>query len=257
MKKIILTLAALILFSMINVYAADEQDSVDYPRLFLKANEAYVGSDFKTSVVCYEKIISSGIINGEMFYNLGNSYLKTGEVGRAILNYRKAELLMPRDEDLQANLGYAYELTRDNIECKELVSFIENFCFWYSKLNVYELSYLFLAVNFLFWLLLAVRCFYRNEVLKIVFYITVFLMLVIGPSSGFKIYNHYFVKKGVVTHKEILVRSGRTINGTVLFKLHEGAEFVWLQENEGWVKISLCDGKKGWVQKKVVDCIIL
>ena len=103
----------------------------------------------------------------------------------------------------------------------------------------------------------AIRLFYKGEILKIILYLNIFMLFVIGPSAGLKIYRHYFVKKGIVTSKEILVRSGRTINGTVLFKLHDGTEFEWVEENGGWVKVRLCDGKKGWVQRKVVGCIML
>jgi tetratricopeptide (TPR) repeat protein len=238
-------------------HAEVKPEAVDTAHVFLKANEAYVNSDFMAAVSYYENIISSGIINGDIFYNLGNSYLKTGETGKAILNYRKAELFIPRDEDLQANLKYAYGLVLDNIECKELVSFLGDFCFWYSKLTVYELLSLFLVLNFLLWSLLAIRLFYKGDILKTVLYLNIFLLLLIGPSAGLKIYRHYFIKKGVVTAKEILVRSGSTINSTVLFKLHDGTELEWVEENEGWVKIRLCDNKKGWVQRKVVGCVTL
>ena len=251
-----------ILFSLISLFcfeghAEEKPEAVDTVQVFLKANEAYVNSDFMAAVSYYENIISSGIINGDIFYNLGNSYLKTGETGKAILNYRKAELFIPRDEDLQANLKYAYGLVLDNIECKELVSFLGDFYFWYPKLNVYELLSFFLALNFLLWSLLAIRLFYKGEILRIILYLNIFLILVIGPSAGLKIYRHYFIKKGVVTSKEILVRSGSTINSTVLFKLHDGTEFEWVAENEGWVKIRLCDNKRGWVQRKLVGCVIL
>lgn len=257
MKTYLTILFTLILLFSVEANAEEKPATVDVSHVFLKANEAYVNSEFTAAVSYYEDIISSGIINGTIFYNLGNSYLKTGETGKAILNYRKAELFSPRDEDLQANLKYAYGLVIDNIECRELVSFLEDFCFWYSNLNVYELSYFFLALNLLFWSLAAMRLFYKGEILKIICYLNIFLITVIGSSAGLKIYRHNFVKKGVITSKEVLVRSGSTISGTVLFKLHDGTEFEWIEANEEWVKIRLCDGKKGWVQRKVVGCVTL
>jgi len=244
MIRYLTILVTVSLFFAALVNADEKPETVDPSHVFLKANEAYMNSDFISAASYYEDIVSEGITNGTVFYNLGNSYLKTGETGEAILNYRKAELFIPRDEDLQANLKFAHEQVLDNIECKELVPFLESFCFWYSNLNVYELLYFFLALNFLFWLLAAIRLFYKGEILKIIFYLNIFFILVIGPTAGLKIYNHKFVKKGVVTSKEVLVRSGSTINGTVLFKLHDGAEFEWVEENGGWVKIRLCDGKK-------------
>ena len=42
-----------------------------------------------------------------MYYNLGNSYFRAGEFGRAILNYRKAQPYLPRDPYLKANLQQA------------------------------------------------------------------------------------------------------------------------------------------------------
>ncbi len=195
MKIYLFILFTLISLFCVEVHAEEKPEAIDTIQVFLEANEAYVSSDFMAAVSYYENIISSGIINGDIFYNLGNSYLKTGETGKAILNYRKAELFIPRDEDLQANLKFAYGLVLDNIECKELVSFLGDFCFWYSKLNVYELSSFFLLLNFLLWSLLAIRLFYMGEILKIILYLNIFLLLVIGPSAGLKIYRHYFIKK--------------------------------------------------------------
>ena len=58
---------------------------------------------------------------------------------------------------------------------------------------------------------------------------------------------------GYAVAPEIVVRSGLSRQATALFKLHEGAEFSWIQEDDGWVKIRLCDGKQGWVQRETVD----
>jgi tetratricopeptide (TPR) repeat protein len=260
MKKVFIAAAFFTTLGITFLYychalAQEGEQLVDTSQLFLQANQAYKAADFNSAAQFYEKIVSAGTVNGELFYNMGNAYLKSGRVGKAILNYRKAEMHMPRDEDLGANLDYACGFTRDKIECKELLSFIKKFCFWYSKLNTNELAAFFLIVNFVFWTILTLRIFFKGEILAITMYIFIFLTLVLGASFGVKIYNFYLFHSGVVVAKEIMVRSGNSINDTVLFKLHEGTEFTWVQENAGWVKIRLCDGKKGWVQEKVVERI--
>jgi hypothetical protein len=260
MKKVFIATAFFTTLGITFLYhchclAQEGEPLVDTSQLFLQANQAYKAADFNSAVELYEKIVSAGAANGELFYNMGNAYLKSGRVGKAILNYRKAEMHMPRDKDLEANLEYACGLTTDKIECKELLSFIKDFCFWYSKLNTNELVALFLIVNCIFWTILSLRIFFKGEILTISMYILIFLTLVLGASSGVKIYNFYFFHSGVVVAKEIMVRSGNSINDTVLFKLHEGSEFTWVQENAGWVRIRLCDGKKGWVQEEVVERI--
>ncbi|MEI6126771.1 MAG: SH3 domain-containing protein [Pseudomonadota bacterium] len=235
--------------------ARDAESPVDIAQVFLQANQAYKEADYQSAAVYYEKIIGAGVVNGEIFYNLGNAYLKAGKVGNALLNYRKAELLMPRSEDLETNLQYAFELTTDKIECKELVIVLKNFCFWYAKLTTGELRNLFLLVNFIFWALLAVRIFLKGEMYAIALYVVMFCTIVLGASYGLKFYNTHIQLSGIVLAKEIMVRSGDSINDTVLFKLHEGAEVAWGEEHADWIKIALCDGKKGWVQKEAVGKI--
>ena len=42
-----------------------------------------------------------------MLFNWGNALFKSGQLGRAIAVYRRAEALSPRDPDLRANLQFA------------------------------------------------------------------------------------------------------------------------------------------------------
>ena len=57
-------------------------------------------------------IVERGHLNGHVFFNLGNTCIRLGELGRAILNYKKASVLLPRDGDLKANLQYARSLPK-------------------------------------------------------------------------------------------------------------------------------------------------
>ena len=60
---------------------------------------------FRLAAQRFESIVSAGIVNGRLEYNLANCYLQTGDVGRAILHYRRAQRLIPRDPRLADNLG--------------------------------------------------------------------------------------------------------------------------------------------------------
>jgi hypothetical protein len=57
---------------------------------------------------------------------------------------------------------------------------------------------------------------------------------------------------GVVVVPETLVRSGTSLNDTVLFKLHEAAECTVQEERGQWALIKLCDGKNGWAQAESI-----
>ncbi|MBW2553095.1 MAG: SH3 domain-containing protein [Deltaproteobacteria bacterium] len=200
----------------------------------------------------YENLIRSGMTNGEIYYNLGNSYFKMGMLGKAILNYRLAELYLPRDEDLKANIGYARQLTKDRIEEKQFLPFLKEFCFWYSKLNLKELLIVFLLFNGLFWILATIRIFWKREYQNLILLINLALVLVLGCSLVLKLYNCTHKIGGVVLAKEITVRAGNGINNTALFQLHDGAEFKIIEQDGDWFKVELGDGKRGWVQSKYV-----
>jgi len=237
---------ALLLFMFAGQVAVAADDDVS--ELLMQASRAYKQGSYAEAVTHYESIISCGVRSGSLYYNLGNAYMRAGQSGLALLNYRRAQLRIPRNDDLHANIQYALTQSRDSIECRGYVGALQDICFWYSRMSATEIIWTAIMLNALFWLLLLARFFYRREGLSIVLGIVLFLTIIFGVSASVKHYTVVYAPRGVVVAPEILVRSGTSLNDTVLFKLHEAAEFIWEEERDGCVLISLCDGKKGWVQ---------
>ena len=93
-------------------------------------------SIYSKAAMRYERIIrEGGVYNGKIFYNLGNVYFRMNELGRAILNYRRAELYMPDDVNLKQNLTYAREKRRDQIEDKQETKILKTLFFWHYDLS--------------------------------------------------------------------------------------------------------------------------
>ena len=233
-------------------HSQEIEEALDPATLFMEAHNSYNEEKYDQAASLYEELIKSGIQNGELYYNLGNFYFKMGMLGKAILSYRLAQLYLPRDEDLKANLSYARQLTKDRIEEKQFLPFINEFCFWYSKLNLKELIIVFLIAHGIFWIVAIIRTFWRKEHQNLILLINLVLVIIIGCSLTIKIYNHIYNIEGVVLTKEITVRSGNGTNNTALFQLHDGAEFKIIQQDEEWIKIELKDGKRGWVESRWV-----
>jgi len=225
-------------------------EALDTTTLFTEANKRYKEDNYSDAAQLYEKLILSGVQNGELYYNLGNSYFKMGMLGKAILSYRLAELYLPRDQDLKTNLVYAREMTKDKLESRPLFSFLNEFCFWYSKLNLTELLIVFLILNGLCWALALIKIFLRNEYYNYLFLIILSITVIVSISLGLKLYHHYYSIEGVVVAKEISVRAGNGINNTPLFQLHDGAEFKIIEHQGAWSKIELGDGKRGWIENR-------
>src|SRR5207247_3024606 len=74
---------------------------------FEAANKLYYEAQFTNAAAAYEKLIQSGQHAPSLYFNLGNAWFKSGQIGRAIAAYRHAEQLTPRDPDVRANLEFA------------------------------------------------------------------------------------------------------------------------------------------------------
>src|SRR5207249_9673837 len=71
---------------------------------FTKANQEFAEGHFKEAISGYEALIRSGQWSANVFYDLGNAYFRTGNFGRAILNYERALALERHHPEATANL---------------------------------------------------------------------------------------------------------------------------------------------------------
>src|SRR5205814_836623 len=85
-------------------------------KLYHEANMSYQKQDYESAIRQYEDLIKLGAKSSEVYFNLGNSYFKTGNIGKTILNYERAKKLNPADEDIDFNIKIASLKVVDKIE---------------------------------------------------------------------------------------------------------------------------------------------
>src|SRR5258708_7214217 len=87
------------------------QEKGERERAFVHALETFDNAKdadgYRDAAQQWEALLSGNFENGALYYNIGNAYMRAGETGRAIAAYRKAKLLRPRDQYLDANLRQA------------------------------------------------------------------------------------------------------------------------------------------------------
>ncbi|TAN35626.1 MAG: tetratricopeptide repeat protein [Verrucomicrobia bacterium] len=79
--------------------------------LFQKAGRAYDAGQFAEAATNYLALVAQGQRTPEVYFNLGNAEFRAGRGGAAVLAYRRAWHLAPRDADIIANLQFAQEQT--------------------------------------------------------------------------------------------------------------------------------------------------
>ena len=83
---------------------------------YQEGNRLYQEGDYDGALASYLRLIEAGFEAGEVYYNIGNSYFKLGEIAHSILYFERAKRLLPRDEDVLVNLDLARSLTVDEIQ---------------------------------------------------------------------------------------------------------------------------------------------
>ena len=115
------------------------------------ANDLYERGSFVEATQIYQQLADEGYGDSIVFYNLGNAYYKSGDLGRAILNYLRAERLAPRDPDIQDNLQIARDGIVDPFERSEQSALAGSIRVPQLKLSLDELARIALGL----WILLA------------------------------------------------------------------------------------------------------
>lgn len=247
----------LIFFVLINIYYSYSASSID--ELFKLGNEKYKQGKYEEAIEFYESIIKKGIKNGYLFYNLGNAYFKTKQLGKAILNYERAKIYLPNDEDVEFNLKYASSLKVDKIQPPEYNPFTKVILFIY---NLFDVNTLFILCYILLWLIIAifiVRWLVKNILLKdiglrIFPYVSITLAVLLIILI-IKIYNAENLKYSIVLSKESEVRSGPGEDYTVIFTLHEGTKVRERNYSGNWIQITLPNGYNGWIKSSDIESI--
>lgn len=223
-------------------------------RAFLDGVNNYKAENYEAAIVDFSKIVAAGIRNGDLYYNLGNAYLKTGDIGHAMLWYERALKLIPHDPDLKFNHEYVLTLVKDEKEDNRLPVLRVVF-FWQHLFSAGTIQQTALILNLLFWLILTLQVLRRKKILKLTNYIILILALVFMLTVFYNYYASRYLKQVVILPDSVAVRSGLTSDSTELFVLHAGTKVKIDKDNNGFYRIYFSDGKIGWLKKADVGVI--
>ncbi|MBI4436032.1 MAG: hypothetical protein HY590_01240 [Candidatus Omnitrophica bacterium] len=222
---------------------------------FFLANQKYSEGNYEEAITFYEKLVESGIPSGPLYYNLGNSYMKLGRLGKSILNYERAKRLMGLDEDLLANLSYV-ESQLEQAQPKEEHRFYEIAFFWVRNQFTAEGWIIFLAVVFnLLFVVLTLATFVKKIQKPLISF--AWLLAIVTAFSflfGFsKMSATEKEKEGVIVETTADVRYSPSTTGAVAFQLKEGIRAQILRKEGDFCYIRLTRDKTGWVAAAMIE----
>jgi len=223
------------------------------------AESDYRAGDWSAASAGFENLIDRGVSDSAIYVNLGHAYAQEGRLGLALLNYRRAERLRPRDSQV---LGYIasiiamrrdqnvpvnswlnqlYRLTADLVTADELGG---------VALLMWNVTFVIGAVWQLGQLNDRLKSSFRLVVLSLaVLVIPLLLLLTV------RLYVDSAMPDAIVIVEQTTVRSGPAAIYMDFFDVYQAAELRVLAVKDGWAMVELSEGRLGWLPAQDIQLV--
>lgn len=232
----------------------------------LKADSAYSVDNFVEAEGLYLKALHKGGSSSELFYNIGNTYYRQGNLGKAIVYYERALKLDPTNSDARTNL----EFVNSKITDKQIDSGSYLDSIWEGTVGMFRAdTWAIIALAFfaLFLGLVAAYLFSSAIIVKkssffgglIVFAVTVFAVI-ISFSAANRINDH---SDAVILPPSAQLSTSPRVarnQSEQAFLLHEGTKVEIVDSistpAEGkWYEVMVGHGERAWIKSTEVERI--
>ncbi len=237
-------LALLVLVALPRVAAAD-------PPSYAEANQAYLVGDWQSAARQYEALARAGVVNPDLYYNLGNAYFRMGRLGPAVYQYERALRLDPGAGDAAHNLGLARRTIAERWQDK--VGGADGDSLWVrlaTWLPPGPLSVAFLVADILFFAgLIALRLLEagrRRTLVKGFAGLSGIAVLAAATLLCLRIrYAH--TPMGIVVADEVGMHEGRDADSRQRSVIHAGMRVRITGRDQDWLRVELSNDTEGWV----------
>jgi len=254
MKVLKLSIILLCLLFLGSASGHAEMTSDQALSAFVSAGMAYKEGRYDTAINRYSTILDGNLVNGPLYYNLGNSYFKKGNMGQAVLNYERARMFIPRDSDL--NFNYRYVRSKIDQQASGVGQnffdrIVQNHIQFYT---IDEMMIILFCLGFMIGALYLVSlyAYWPTSVRNGMIAILIVGLLIYGGGLVMKV--RYERDLAVVMTETNTFFEPRT-DSTVHFKMSEGMQARILKSQGDWVKIERLNGKVGWIDREVLEKI--
>lgn len=233
-----------ILFALISLSTA-KNCNVPYQ----KAVQFFEAKQYTTAAEQFNRCLDLGVINANIYYNIGNAHHKAKNFALAILNYEKALKIDPKHSDAIHNLLIAESEKVDKQVSTDRTS-LPYKILYYIPIN---LSLNLTVALLLTWLTLVLfsrkksdRAQFKLYTLAVIIFV---FALPITASTSYRIYQIEFQKSAILLSPQTQVLTGPSKNSSLLSTLHSGYKLQVIEQKNEWIKVQF-ENTYGWVKKK-------
>jgi len=228
--------------------------SVEQPVEFEEGNSYFADQQFGEAIAAYETVLQQGVESASLYYNLGNAHFKNGDLGRAILNYLRAQRLEPGNPDINHNLEFAQQFSRVQMEGVTLNPINSTMTAIVAPYRLEMMAWVSSGFFVAMILLMLVRFGFgnRSSVVRVPMIVLVILLLVTAGLTTIKYRNEYLTRRAVVVAEECPVLNGPSARAEVEFQGSPGLVLVILEESDEYYSVLFENQRQGWIHKDLV-----
>jgi tetratricopeptide (TPR) repeat protein len=244
--KCLLNIVAITLFLAVRVHGEDAGSLA----IFNTAKETYDRGDFAGALEHYRELAKREPGSSVAWYNAANAAFRSGEPGEAVLYYRRAWYLNPRDPDVRANMLLAQQRTGALSPNEKLTNRAA------QEFSHREWTVLFKSAYWIAIISCAALIFLpvARRAVRPVLYIAVAVGLL---SFGGWAYWNAWIKNPEV----VITTTGQTAlyepreGSTQFFAAPEGSILTREEIFDHWIKVSFGD-KAGWIRNDAAELVL-
>ena len=233
---------------MLFIFLLTVQTTLAQTTLMQQANDAYLRGDFPAAIALYEDLVASGSRHPALFFNLGSAYYENGDFAHALLYYRRAQAIIPRDSQLNTNMALI-RARRIDIQNDQRV-LIDSFAELTSDtVTLRELGGL-VTILWLGWFALLMWRIYQPEKrdrLRIPLWVIGSVLAAVVLLFSTRFYVTAERPAAVVIRDNTPVMSGPSSDYFEMYELHAATEIRILEIRDNWARFVLPDGRPGWI----------
>jgi tetratricopeptide (TPR) repeat protein len=215
---------------------------------FKRANQEFAAGNFKAAIADYETEVAARRWSANLFYDLGDAYFRNADLGRAILNYKRALQLDPHHPEAEANLRIARDQSRGlelaPTPAERYIASTQTSSWLIGAAGAFWLGVLLLIV--------------RPRRGAVVTGVACLIVSIACVGAAWALENGVRGKgAAIVTGENVEARVATADTARSILTLPAGSEVIILQQRGDWNYAELPNNQRGWIAANAAEKVRL
>lgn len=252
MNKSVISVVLFYIFVAVLPASGGEPDS-----LFNAGNDYYKNKDYGRALECYLLLIEQDHYSAPLYFNIGNCYFKTGQLGYSILYFLKAQRLAPDDDEINTNLAFTRQFMPAQLEGVRINPVNDILDVIVKPFTLNKMAWISALIFVIFILFLAALIHFRlaGTIYRTIIYFLIILIIFSAGLTTYKYRTDFITVKGVIVSNEADIYSAPDSGSDIEFTGGFGLVMEIEKEADDYYLVLFENKRKGWIRKAHVGII--